>query len=1273
GSFSQTTTLNIAGQRSRIGAVALDGVDDLVILPEDTRAQNEISVALWVRTTETTDESLFSTSGTLNNRIGVGYRFFMNSNGEVRFDGRASENAIGNFDDMQRNSGYSSTVINDGSWHYIVGTAQVGSNNTTQTWKIYVDGVEENTQTTISRGGVLRSVAPFNLGGDASRKLAGEIDQLAIWIDILTPTEIANIANGCIDLNDNDLIRLYSFDERTGTSSENLAGELPNQPANPASFAGVNLSNVWVDGQIFCPSTACASGNCPSSTDCTYEMSQKVIIGDPTPPVAVANALTTFNLPVSGSLTLDALLIDNGSSDNCTSPANLSFSVNPPELTCLDEGINTVQFSVTDEGGNTTTINADVEIVSAIQDQTVTLQGGSFCPDGTSGASVEVSGSQIGFDYSLIDSNDQSLLAGPIAGTGGAITLATGNLSSSKSAFVEVEGGTIQGSAIEFDGIDDRILAGTDFRDIGTQVTIAMWVKTTSITGETLIQKLNGNTGFRLFMNTNGEVRLDGRSGSNTSANATLKSTPYSTTRINDGQWHYVVGRARLGSRGSFDEWTISVDGVVEGTSAPFNPNTGVLNPSFFGGAELEIGGDINRDFDGTIDDVIIFASYLTDTEVSDLFSSQCDVLDTYSAAVVALFRLDENQGTTIKDESRFALDGTSNIDPSTAWVAGNTACQSCSKMIGSTLVLGDNSPPVIETQNVTLSLDTDGEATINAVDLDNGSTDDCSTSLIFSFANGIPTSTFTCANLGVNNLTLFVSDGVNESSTSVSVTIVDDSSPSISASDNFQILDNNGNLILSPTAIGATAADNCDSNPSISLSKTSFSCADLGDNTVTVTSTDASGNQNTRDIIVTILDQTDPIAVGQNITVQLDANGQARISPEDVNIGSSDACTASSDLNLSIRLAAIVASPNNPLSESDLILTCDDLGSNDVELRVEDASGNIGSTIITVTVEDSIEPIVVTQDIVVELNDLGNASIVPSDVDNGSSDNCTFTLSLDRSTFTTADLGENAVTLTATDSEGNISSLTARVTVTEARSSQMITFSVLPDVSYGIAPIALNATASSGLNVSYRLISGPAALSGNLLTITGTGTVEVEANQPGNIDFGPADAITREFIVSKASLTAKADNFTITSEETLPTLTFSYAGFVNGEDETVLDESPIITSNAIVGQPGNYPVTLSGGSDDNYDFTLVNGTIAITKVLGLDDSDIIIYPNPVISEIRIESKSIQSMKILDMDGRILSSGSGNSLDVSGLSSGTYIVQVIEKSGTVLIQQIIKK
>jgi hypothetical protein len=83
---------------------------------------------------------------------------------------------------------------------------------------------------------------------------------------------------------------------------------------------------------------------------------------------------------------------------------------------------------------------------------------------------------------------------------------------------------------------------------------------------------------------------------------------------------------------------------------------------------------------------------------------------------------------------------------------------------------------------------------------------------------------------------------------------------------------------------------------------------------------------------------------------------------------------------------------------------------------RQRDGSGNTHSTTSTVTVEDNIDPVAVAQNITVSLDANGTASITTADVDNGSSDNCSYTLALDVTSFDCDDVGANTVTLTATD-----------------------------------------------------------------------------------------------------------------------------------------------------------------------------------------------------------------------------------------------------------------
>lgn len=85
----------------------------------------------------------------------------------------------------------------------------------------------------------------------------------------------------------------------------------------------------------------------------------------------------------------------------------------------------------------------------------------------------------------------------------------------------------------------------------------------------------------------------------------------------------------------------------------------------------------------------------------------------------------------------------------------------------------------------------------------------------------------------------------------------------------------------------------------------------------------------------------------------------------------------------------------------------------------------------------------------------------------------------------------------------------------------QTITFPAIADQLSTATPITLNATASSGLTVSYTVTSGPATVSGSLLTLDGTvGTVTIEATQDGNTSFEPAIPVSVTFIVNEPACT---------------------------------------------------------------------------------------------------------------------------------------------------------
>jgi hypothetical protein len=79
---------------------------------------------------------------------------------------------------------------------------------------------------------------------------------------------------------------------------------------------------------------------------------------------------------------------------------------------------------------------------------------------------------------------------------------------------------------------------------------------------------------------------------------------------------------------------------------------------------------------------------------------------------------------------------------------------------------------------------------------------------------------------------------------------------------------------------------------------------------------------------------------------------------------------------------------------------------------------------------------------------------------------------------------------------------------------SQTLNFDVIPQKSMGDAPFPVFALSSANLPVTYSILSGPATISGNTVTITGSGTVTIQASQTGNSVYGSASPATQTFIV---------------------------------------------------------------------------------------------------------------------------------------------------------------
>ncbi|MCU0370310.1 MAG: T9SS type A sorting domain-containing protein [Bacteroidales bacterium] len=84
----------------------------------------------------------------------------------------------------------------------------------------------------------------------------------------------------------------------------------------------------------------------------------------------------------------------------------------------------------------------------------------------------------------------------------------------------------------------------------------------------------------------------------------------------------------------------------------------------------------------------------------------------------------------------------------------------------------------------------------------------------------------------------------------------------------------------------------------------------------------------------------------------------------------------------------------------------------------------------------------------------------------------------------------------------------------------QAISFPQIPNHLNSDPPFAIEASSTSGLEVFFTLLEGPASIDGNIVTLTGeAGEVVIEATQPGNGQYDPADPVINSFMVLDPSI----------------------------------------------------------------------------------------------------------------------------------------------------------
>ncbi len=174
------------------------------------------------------------------------------------------------------------------------------------------------------------------------------------------------------------------------------------------------------------------------------------------------------------------------------------------------------------------------------------------------------------------------------------------------------------------------------------------------------------------------------------------------------------------------------------------------------------------------------------------------------------------------------------------------------------------------------------------------------------------------------------------------------------------------------------------------------------------------------------------------------------------------------------------------------------------------------------------------------------------------------------------------------------------RVSPPPTQTAQTITFPNPGTQTYG-AVVTLKATATSGLPVTYQVISGQGKVSCDTLTVTGVESITVQARQGGDYSYAAAKPVSVTFTVDKAVLTVKATNVSRAYGALNPALSYTIEGYKNGDTGKAVTGTATLTTTATTKSAvGTYPITFSTKSltAANYTFTYDAATLTVSKAV---------------------------------------------------------------------------
>ncbi|CAH1088188.1 FG-GAP-like repeat-containing protein [Candidatus Nitrotoga sp. 1052] len=266
----------------------------------------------------------------------------------------------------------------------------------------------------------------------------------------------------------------------------------------------------------------------------------------------------------------------------------------------------------------------------------------------------------------------------------------------------------------------------------------------------------------------------------------------------------------------------------------------------------------------------------------------------------------------------------------------------------------------------------------------------------------------------------------------------------------------------------------------------------------------------------------------------------------------------------------------------------------------------------------------------------------------------------------------------TITASNGVAPAATQNFSITIAPANQTITFGALTNKTYGDSPFTVSATASSGLAVTFSLLTAPVCtVSGATVTIVAAGSCTIRALQGGDSNYNAAPNVDQGFSVGQAgqtitfttlpnkklgdaafSLSATASSgLTVSSTTTTPAVCTSSG--TNGSTITLV---AVGTCTLRLSQGGD--ATYMAAPDMNHSFNVsavAPGAPAIVGASAGNGQAVISFTTPAFSG----GAAITGYIVSCNSGAITANEATSPITVNGLNNGTNYSCSVQATNTV--------